>query len=130
MSAIDVHDASTAANQHRLDLDQKAALGALLERDQEAWARLCGLIAILSLPPHETRKGVPVDSRACVTVEVTPGVWKNIERVYVSSTAIVVAQGINGHSIGWTFPQPGPVPVWQWHKIEPTTTLDEIRETR
>lgn len=121
MSPIDVHDLTTAAHQHTLDLEQRAALDALLARDPEAWASMRGLIAMLSLPERDHRD-MP-DRRSRVSVEVTPGVWQGIERVYLRLDAIVVAQGLNGHSIGWTFPQPGPVPTWEWHKIVPVHSL-------
>lgn len=116
-TAIDVHDHTTAAYAHTLDLEQRAALDQLLARDPEAWSSMRGLIAMLSMPE---RNG---DRRSMVSVEVTPGVWQPINRVYVQHDAIVVAQGLNGHSIGWTFPQPGPVPAWEFHKIAPVHGL-------
>ena len=125
---IDIHDHSTAAHQHTLDLEQRAALAALLERDPEGWASLRGLIAMLSLPPRGGHHD-DGDRRSHVTVEVAPGVWQGVNRVYVRADAIVVAQGINGHSVGWTFPQPGPVPAWEYHKIAPVHGLpgDDLR---
>lgn len=103
---IDVHDATNGTDARKLTAEQRATLAALLARDPEGWCRLQGLLAMLALPPLSTGRRPEIQVQIGET-------WHRIDRVYVTPAAIIVAQGVNGHTASWEFPQPGLVPEWQ-----------------
>ena len=109
---IDVHDASTGAHAHRLTAEQRAALDDLLTRDPEGWASMKGLLATLSLPALTSGRRREVQALVHYERGVDVGEWQRIDRVYFRPGQIQVAQGVNGHTLAWAFPQPGPVPRW------------------
>ncbi len=96
---------------------QRAAMAALLESDPEGWSSLRGMMAMLALPPVTRKHPMPgvssFSTRRRVEVQVTPGVWHVIDQVSVTTEAVTVAQGKNGHRAEWVFPLAGGVPAWR-----------------
>lgn len=81
--------------------DRAIVLSHLLEVDPEAWCRLKGAIAILSLP--SLRRPDRTSCHRMIEVEVEPGVWELADRVTFAELAVVFVHGVNGHTKRYTF---------------------------
>lgn len=73
---------------------------------EEADARLCGLMATLSLPL--VREG-----RVDVEVEVVRGHWEPIDTVSIEAECIWFSRGANGHGEHWKFLRVEGIPPWR-----------------
>jgi hypothetical protein len=92
-------------------------MAALLELDAESWCSVKGMMAILALPDFTSGQ------RPFVEVEVSPDIWRSIDRVSVGMGRIVVSSGVNGHRAEWVFPIAAGAPRWRSAYPAPVTTL-------
>lgn len=95
------------------------ALGSLMQRDPEGWARLKGLISQLALPPVMV-KDVGAVRPNHVHVQTPEGHWMHITDLYLDeqSGALVFAKIIDGETV-WSYSIrfDETIPPWRLEKI-------------
>jgi len=92
----------------------RVAMAQLLEADQEAWASLSGMMAMLRLP-------LVVEGVQCVEVEIAPNIWRVVDQVGIAPPAseLVVAKGFNGNRQEWKFNLKLGAPRWRVSSCTP-----------
>lgn len=84
----------------------------------EGWARLQGLMAMLSLP--EVRRPDGTFGKRRVEVRVAPNVWRVIDSVCIEADAITYSWGVNGTREEWRFDRAREgIPLWRMETPQP-----------
>lgn len=95
--------------------DKQTLMADLLRCDQEGWASLSGLMAVLALPPIHCAGGA--QRKRDVEVEIAPGVWQVVHSIAIEEHRIRFWSGMNGTRTEFTFLRlDNSVPRW---RIEP-----------
>lgn len=92
------------------------------ERDHNAWARLQGLVASLSLPM--VRRADGTFHKRAVEILVGGNEWRLVETMLITEDEIVFAWGANGHRVEMRF-KSHCCPTW---RIEPTVLTTPIED--
>ncbi len=83
--------------------------------ESNAWARLRGLVAVLSLPAHRCDDGI--FRKRKVEVELDANTWVAVDSMAIESERIVFWFGTNGTRVEYVFPRDA-CPRW---RVEPST---------